>query len=96
MQNARRKVKADIIAEFTRDGDIIPLRIRVEDDDGELHPYTVKGYKPIYSGETYLTPEGIYVTNQILSFECSIIVFDQTKYVKLYFDTTKSEWMTFA
>lgn len=37
----------DVICQFTKDGIIIPLKIRMPDDEGELQVYKVKTYKEI-------------------------------------------------
>ena len=37
----------DVICQHSADGTIIPIRVRVKDEDGEYHAYTIKGYKDI-------------------------------------------------
>ena len=38
--------KADVICQHTIDARIIPLKIRIQDEDGEMQTYSVKGYRP--------------------------------------------------
>ena len=35
----------DVICQHTRESKIIPLRIRLQDEDGEFHNYNIKEYK---------------------------------------------------
>lgn len=62
--------KIDFICQHKMDGDTIPLRIRLRDEDGELQEYTVKGYRD---------------TSQfgITSFECQILVRNELKVVSV-------------
>lgn len=36
--------RIDLICQHTMDGKIIPMRMRLRDEDGELQEYTIKGY----------------------------------------------------
>ena len=42
----RRKV--DVICQHSSDGNIMPLKIRFEDEDGQWQTYIIKEYKDIY------------------------------------------------
>ena len=35
----------DVICQFKKDGTIIPLKIRLQDEDGEYQSYMVKSYR---------------------------------------------------
>ncbi|MBQ1547749.1 MAG: hypothetical protein IIZ61_05080, partial [Lachnospiraceae bacterium] len=97
IKDNKRKIPADVICEFTKDGEIFPMRVRIADDDGELHAYTIKEYRIVSgNGSSYVTPDGIYVTNDIIIFECHITVFNRQKTIRLYYWTTKSEWSLLA
>jgi len=63
--------KIDFICQHTMDGDIIPLRIRLRDEDGELQEYSVRGYRDVSE-------------YKITSFECKIVVRDTAKIVRIY------------
>ena len=45
------------------------MRIRVT-EDGETHTYTIKEYKQITVDGAYTTPDGVYVCNGIIIFDC--------------------------
>ena len=40
-------VKADVICLHTKDGNVVPLRIRVADEDGLLQAYSIKEYRDV-------------------------------------------------
>ena len=84
--------KLDVICEFTKNDEIIPMRIRVADDDGQLHTYNIKAYKNLSGRGAYTTPDGIYVTNDTLVFICKIEIFGMEQLVRLYYSISKSRW----
>lgn len=63
--------KIDFICQHTMDGKIIPLRIRLRDEDGELQEYTIKGYRETSAFRN-------------ISFECQIIVNGYKKLVSIF------------
>ena len=63
--------KIDLICQHCMDGSIIPIKFRVQDEDGVLQECHIKGYKD--------TSEA-----GMLSFDCNTIVNNMTKKVKIY------------
>ena len=61
----------DLICQHTMEGVIIPLRIRLRDEDGELQEYTIKGYRD---------------TSEfgLMSYECKIVVRDTMKIIHIF------------
>lgn len=82
----------DVICQHNRDGEVIPLRLRVCDEEGELHAYTIKGYRDLTGRGAYTTRDGIYVTDHMLVFECRILVFGRIRTVRLYYDQVRNLW----
>ena len=82
----------DVICQHNRDGEVIPLRLRVCDEEGELHAYTIKGYRDLTGRGTYTTRDGIYVTDHMLVFECHIMVFGRIRTVRLCYDQARNLW----
>lgn len=72
--------RIDLICQHTMDGDIIPLKIRLKDEDGELQEYMVKGYRD-------LSEYGKYC------FECKITVFDTMKLIRIFSPDCKVWWI---
>lgn len=82
----------DVICQFSKEGQIIPLKIRIKDEDGEIHPYQIRAYKVLaMDGETVL-PNGISANNHIWQFECKIAVFEMEKRIMLYFNSYDCKW----
>ena len=82
----------DVICEHKADGSVIPLRFRLLNEDGAYEAYTIKGYRQLYSKETYRTPDGVYVCSKDRVFECRVLILDMYRTVRLYFDIDKVSW----
>lgn len=82
----------DVICQHSRDGTVIPLRVRIKDEDGEYQAYTIKNYKNLSHQGSREMPDGIYVNNATLIFECSISTFGREKWIRLYCDNVEAGW----
>lgn len=82
----------DVICQYTKTGNIIPMRLRVQDSDGIYHEYNVKGYKELSSAGECKTPYGTTSHTSIWRFSCRIQVFDKYKYVELFFNGKDNLW----
>ena len=83
---------ADVICQHKRDGTIIPLKIRLRDEDGEYQVYSVRGYKDLSHPGEYTLPNGIPSTNHTWKFECKIVVFGTEKRVRLFYNAYDNRW----
>ena len=45
----------DVICQHCRDGTIIPMRVRLKDEEGMLQSYTIKGYRKVDGGSIVKT-----------------------------------------
>lgn len=63
--------RIDLICQHTMERNIIPIRMRLRDEDGELQEYTIKGYRD--TSEFGLA-----------SFECEIVVRDTMMLVNIF------------
>lgn len=63
--------RIDFICQHTMDGNIIPLKIRLRDEDGELQEYAIKGYRDTSK-------------YAVKSFDVKIIVLDTIKYIHIF------------
>ena len=86
----------DVICQMKHTGEIIPLRIRLQDSDGEYHNFNVKSYRPISHEGEYTTPDGIHCTCHIKVYECKLEVFGSVMLVRLYYDDSRSTWRMVA
>ncbi|MBO6215435.1 MAG: hypothetical protein J6N76_07855 [Lachnospiraceae bacterium] len=82
----------DVICQHSYNGDIIPLRIRFHDNEGELQSYTIKSYRDLSGGGCRTLEDGRYITNHIRVFECRISVFGKTELTRLYYDMDNNHW----
>lgn len=82
----------DVICQYNSDGTIIPLRIRIKDGEGEQQTYTIKGFKDLSYKGTYRLPNGILVTNDMLSYECRIPVLGRLRTIWLTYSLSRNQW----
>lgn len=83
---------ADVICQHSIDGAIIPIKIRLLDDDGEYQTYAIKSYKNISHTGTYDTPDGIPSTSHTWKFDCRIAVFGREKTIHLFYNAFDNYW----
>ncbi len=82
----------DVICQHTRDGNIIPLRIRVKDEDGMFQTFTIKSYKELQTSGQYVSQFGNVVHNHTWAFACKIQVFDTLKQVRIFYNSNENLW----
>ena len=90
--NESKAKPVDVICQHSRDGSLIPLRVRVKDDEGEYQTYRIHEYKDMSHRGTRENPDGVFVTNNTFVFECAIMVFGQRKVIQLYYEPNKTVW----
>ncbi len=89
MENLR---PVDVICQHSIDGTIIPLRIRIVDEDGLRQAFSIKEYRDLSHQGTRTMPDGVYVTDNTLVFECKIVVIDRERIVRLYYNPREIVW----
>lgn len=77
--------EADIFCQFTKEGKIIPVRIRFADDSGEQQEYKILGYR-----ET--SPLGITSINNVRSFDCKIESYGQSRVINVIYFKSEDKW----
>ena len=77
----------DVIAQFNRDGSIIPLKIRLYDEDGELQSYKVKSVRQCYVSSTKAPSD-----YHIIIFDCKINAFRHDKIVSISYSYADRLW----
>ena len=82
----------DVICQHSRDGSLIPLRVRVKDDQGEYQTYRILEYKDMSHRGTRENPDGVFVTNNTFVFECAIMVFGRRRIIRLYYEPNNTVW----
>lgn len=82
----------EVIAQHTREQKIIPLRIRLQDEDGEMQTYTIKSYKDTTPSGTYEMPNGVFVSRGTWVFDAKILVFGKLQNIRLFYKTSENKW----
>ncbi len=82
----------DVICQHQRDGSVMPLKVRVLDEDGEYQTYTIKDYRDQSHMGTRELPDGVYVTDRTFVFECHVSVFGRPKMIRLYYEPSGTIW----
>ena len=76
------------------DGTIIPIKIRMLDDDGAYQEYRIKAYKDLScKGNTYCLPDALPVSKSIYPFECKIECFGRERKIRLFYNSFEHTWM---
>ena len=91
-QNLPGLKAVDVICQHSRDGEIVPMRIRLTDEDGQKQAFRIKEYRDLSHQGTRTMPDGVYVTDKTLVYECKIVVFDRLRMVRLYYEPSAMVW----
>jgi len=86
----------DVICQFKQDGSIIPIKIRLQDDNGELQSYLIRGYMEFPPGSNYTLPGGFCATNSIHVFKCKVNCFGRDQILHIYYNANNSQWNLIA
>jgi len=86
--------KIDVICQNCRDGSIIPLKIRLVDEDEQIQQYIIKQYKETTQTGVYSLPSGVKVQygEQLRSFECKIESFQREKTIGIIYNPKSQIW----
>ncbi len=81
----------DVICQHCTDGSIIPIKIRVQDDEQVYNVYRIKSYSVIAS-ERLMLPSEVIVTTDLLRFDCRIDVLGMQRRIILHYSKSKVKW----
>ena len=85
----------DAICQHSRDGDIIPIKIRLQDEDGVYQEYKIQRFRPLEVKAEQRTADGVYVSSMVQVYECRIIVFQREKTILLYYRKGDGIWSVY-
>lgn len=74
----------DVICQHSRDGSIIPIKVRFEDEDGVTQEYKIKSYKD--------KPETTLSSKSIFPFDCKIVCFENVRTIRLTYFAYERVW----
>lgn len=83
---------ADVICQHTKDGKLIPLKLRIEDDDGELQSYSIRSYRPLSVGGDVVLPNEVTVAKSIYRYECKLCIWGREKIINLFYHAYEKVW----
>ncbi len=84
--------KLDVYCLFRNDGIVLPIRIRLFDDDGERQDFAVHRYKLIDGSGTACIPSSEIFQRGTVTFDCEIEVFGIRKVLRLLYTATDMQW----
>ena len=84
----------DMICQHNADGSIIPLKLRMLDDDGAYQEYRIRAYKDLsYKGNVFDMPDVSRIhSSGIYPFECVIECFGHKRILKLFYNSYEHTW----
>ena len=82
----------DMICQHTKEGTIIPLKIRLIDEDGERQQYNIRRYRILSHEGKVILPSEVGVTTCTLRYECVISVFGQEKMLQMLYNIGSRTW----
>ena len=83
----------DVICQHKTDGSIIPIKIKLQDEDGEFQIFRISAFRPLIEGGVHVMPNGVKMGNHIWSYECRIHVFGALRTVFLIYNTNDGKWI---
>ena len=86
--------RIDMICQHKADGTIIPLKIRLQDEDGAYQEYKVKAYRDLspHKANTFNLPDVGPVSKTIYPFDCKIECFGHLKTIRLFYNSYEHVW----
>ena len=83
----------DVVCAFTMDKEIIPIKIRLKDEDGMYQTFAVRAYKDLSTRGCYTLGNGVAVNGiDIYTFEVKILVFNQEKTMRISYHKKENVW----
>lgn len=82
----------DVICQYTKDGQLIPLRIKIKDEDGMYQTFTIKRYKELSHAGNHTTPYGTINHSLHWNFLCQVQVLNKLINIELFFNGNDHLW----
>ena len=87
-----KRESIDVICQHSKDGTVIPLKIRVQDKDGEYQAYAIQGFQEQEHRGGITTKDGVYISSHVTVYECQITTFGYRRRIRLYYDEQSGIW----
>jgi len=86
----------DVICQIKSDGSIIPIRIKLEDEEKQLQIFNVKRYKPpkeYLRHELSENKDWKFPFSDMLEYQCVIVVFEREKIITIRYIVSSHSWI---
>ena len=87
-----KRESIDVICQHSKDGTVIPLKIRIQDDDGEYQAYAIQGFREQERRGGITTKDGVYISSHVTVYECQITTFGYKRQIRLYYNEQSGIW----
>ncbi len=84
--------KLDVYCLFRNDGIVLPIRIRMFDEDGERQDFAIHRYKLIDGAGGPCIPSAEIFQGGAVTFDCEIEVFGHRRVVRLLYTASDMHW----
>ncbi|MCR4604467.1 MAG: hypothetical protein K5639_00525 [Eubacterium sp.] len=95
MVKLKEKQPIDVICQHSKDGEIIPIKIRLTDEDGVCQEYKIRDFRIVPVNEKQYTPDGLFVSAHTTVYECKIITFKREKTIHINYRCSDGIWSVF-
>lgn len=82
----------DVICQHKRDGTIIPIKIRLKDEDELYQEFVIKSYRVVYRPGQCMLPNEIPTMSHRWEFDCKIVVLSMERKIKLSYNAHEGLW----
>ncbi|MCR5687034.1 MAG: hypothetical protein K6G58_03355 [Lachnospiraceae bacterium] len=82
----------DMICQHSRDGSIIPIKVRLTDEDGQVQTYRIKSFRDMSHTGQFQMPNGVFATSSVFPFECRIVCFGKEQTINLVYFAYDHVW----
>ena len=83
---------AEVICQHGLDGKIMPIKVRITDENGERQQYLIKAYKELPPGRGSTEGGRIPATNSLHRYDCKIEAFGSAIDLSLYYNSMSGKW----
>lgn len=85
--------RIDVICAHTKDGRVIPMKLRVVDEDGETQSFVVQEYRELTYNSSPNPGYNVPIFgNHIVSYECKINVLGTARWLKIAYHSKEMIW----
>ncbi len=84
--------RLDVYCLFRNDGIVLPIRVRMFDEDGERQDFAIHRYKLIDGAGGTCVPKAEVFRHGTVTFDCEIEVFGSRRVVRLLYTASDMRW----